>query len=139
MAWRVIAGIVTATAAITCLLQEGRRRYLGQPPSIFVRFPALGPGSPLRPPPLRVVWDHLLLQADQGTSVQPDHTRERGGHPFRAEGGGEPPGQPDAGTEGVGAHGGVGGGGPRPEDPCQRDPKPRCRKRPSLPRRLPAA
>ena len=38
MAWRVIAGLITATAAITCLLQEGRRKYLGQPPSIFVRF-----------------------------------------------------------------------------------------------------
>ena len=86
-------------------------------------IPALGPGSPLRPPPLRVVRDHLLLQADQGTSVRPDHTRERGGHPFRAEGGGEPPGQPDAGTEGVGAHGGVGGGSPRPEDPQPAEPE----------------
>ena len=101
--------------------------------------PALGPGSPLRPPPLRVVRDHLLLQADQATSVRPDHTRERGGHPFRNEGGGEPPVQPDAGTEGAGAHGGNGGGGPRPEDPCLRDPKPRRRESPSLPRRLPAA
>ena len=57
MAWKVIAGIITATTAITCLLQEGRRRYLGQPPSIFVRFLrwVLGFLSIL----LRCVWSGL--------------------------------------------------------------------------------
>ena len=123
MAWRVIAGIITATAAITCLLQEGEEEVPGTAPFHLRPVPALGPGSPLRPPPLRVVRDHLLLQADQATPVRPDHTRERGGHPLRDEGGGEPSVQPDAGAEGAGAHGGNGGGGPRPSGPPPAGPE----------------
>ena len=53
---------------------RGERRYN------LRQVPELGPGVLRHPPPLRVVWAHLLLLADQRTPFQQDHTRERGGH-----------------------------------------------------------